>query len=602
MDLLHLTTLTVLIGSCWTDASFKNKIGNVSVDYYKGEFVMKFDGNVVESLKVKRSPRETVGEPWPLPQRYSTDKNKLFRLDPRSFIIFSRNISCDILEKAILRYRKIIFESASGDFYDNLQHTRSSPPFRTDNGDTSTTIPYLSVAIRHPCPDQIRDTSDESYSITIETNGAYLVASEVWGALRGLETFSQIVFMKNNEYYIKKTEIQDFPRFRHRGILMDTARHYINKDVILEILGAYHPSKIYTHEDIEEIIEFAKYRGIRVMPEFDVPGHSYSWGLGYPKLLTQCYKNGQPVPAFYGPMDPSKNETYAFLKKHFNEVFQVFKDRYVHLGGDEVPMDCWQSNPEVQQFVAKLLSNKSVSKLSKLSKYKMKNALKYFTDRLTNDLILMGRNRSEGIRFVMWEEVWRNKVPIPIDTIIQVWMGSIRELESVINSGHQAIYSSCWYIDHIPYGVHWPKYYGCDPGTAAKQGNEKMILGGEACLWSEFVTSETYISLLWPRASAVAERRGLKVGYINGPDYCLSDRKGEDNQKRSLMGFNSNGYIEMSNLSVLFRKNPFSFSCTNDLAIFSIMFTLSGTVIVVFVFGRKIKSIYRLLPKGGHSF
>lgn len=128
-----------------------------------------------------------------------------------------------------------------------------------------------------------------------------------------------------------------------RKSLFDFSKITLNKKLLngLFIKGAYDPYyHVYTQEVIKEIIEFARLRGIRVVPEFDSPGHTQSWGKSFPKLLTSCFDGKSPNGQF-GPIDPTNNFTYTFWKSFIKELVDVFPDRYLHLGGDEVDFTCW---------------------------------------------------------------------------------------------------------------------------------------------------------------------------------------------------------------------------------------------------------------------
>ena len=243
---------------------------------------------------------------------------------------------------------------------------------------------------------------DESYSIEISSSDHGQITSKtVWGALRGLETFSQLVYTVDNyngpqqKYHllINETTIYDHPRFPYRGLLLDTARHYLPVHIILanidamaynklntfhwhliddqsfpyvskhypdiHLHGSYTPNAIYTPEDVQEVIEYARMRGIRVIPELDTPGHTHAMARAYPNLLTPCYGGSPPRPlqpdypnhSEREVLNPMRNETYEFLKELYSEFKQTFPDQYIHLGMDEVFYSCWRSNPEIKAFM-----------------------------------------------------------------------------------------------------------------------------------------------------------------------------------------------------------------------------------------------------------
>ncbi|XP_041375318.1 uncharacterized protein LOC121388147 [Gigantopelta aegis] len=585
----------------------QRELGGFKLSWDWSDFSVTFDDYGAAELKVRRAPHATTGEPWPMPQYYIKKKKKVSKIDKDAFHFKIIAETCDIIEEGIRRYRKTILEDAVEDMYDNLQNAEGTTidnpasKYEQDVYRKAPVITSVDVKIHKPCSKYPSVESDESYDIKVKKGRASIMANEVWGALRGLETFSQLVWKgldgedpddrgKNANLYVRECVISDYPRFPHRGILIDSSRHFIFKEVIFDVLdameqnkmnvmhwhivddqsfpyqsevfpelskkGAFHPSFVYTQEDLREIIDYARFRGIRVMPEFDTPGHTYSWGLSRPELLTQCYQGSQIVKGYLGPIDPTKNSTYRFLKTLFSEVLNVFKDQYIHLGGDEVPLSCWSSNPDVVNFGLNLQKKESgLGATSNDQSYynslqlDIRKVYEYYVNRLIKDIHDIGKTKKDGIKFIMWQEVMNNDLQLPNDTIIEVWMGEMADVSRAIGMGYKVIYSTCWYLDRIEYGTKWTKYYQCDPAdnTFGYTIDEKMVLGGEACLWSEYVDNENLMTTLWPRASATAERlwsakdirdldtagsrlqehrcrmlsRGLSVSQISGPDYCL---------------------------------------------------------------------------------
>jgi len=309
-------------------------------------------------------------------------------------------------------------------------------------------------------------------------------------------------------------------------------------------LGAYggKQSLTYSPEDVQSVIKFAKLRGIRVIPEFDTPGHVTSWGVGYPQMVTQCYSNGKPN-GETGPLDPTNNETFFLLAKLYNEIASVFPDDYIHVGGDEVSFDCWQSNPVVQTWMQK----------RGWTDYAL---LEQFYEQQLIPIV-----QSTGKKYVVWQEIFDNGLKIDPRTIIDVWKDSPwqDELAKVTQAGFGAILSAPFYLNYLgdPYSggdddCHnvagdWCQYYQIEPlsftGTDAQK---KLVLGGEGCMWGEFSSDANVFSNTWPRAAAVAERlwsdatvrdvanmrdrlayftcelnrRGFRAQPVDGPSYC----------------------------------------------------------------------------------
>ncbi|XP_072310589.1 beta-hexosaminidase subunit beta isoform X1 [Eucyclogobius newberryi] len=464
------------------------------------------------------------GSLWPLPQKVNFSDVSL-KLSGVSFRIVdakesSAGASCGLLQNAYRRYFDYIFGGAK----------KQWPVKGRRTGDSE--LQELQVWITAPesdCDSYPTVFSNESYELTVAQSVAVLKAPKVWGALHGLETFSQLVYKDEfGSRNINVTTVSDFPRFAHRGILLDTSRHFLPLKVILANLetmamnkfnvfhwhivddpsfpylsktfpqlsqkGAYHPyTHVYTPADVKMIIEFARLRGIRVIPEFDTPGHTRSWGRGQPDLLTPCYSGSSPSGTF-GPVNPIVNTTYDFMAQFFKEISSVFPDAYVHLGGDEVDFTCWKSNPDIQAFMKQQGFGGDFTKLES-----------FYIQRL---LDIVGQT-NKG--YMIWQEVFDNGVKLKPDTIIHVWKGNRQqyqnEMAQVTSAGYHTLLSTPWYLNYITYGQDWQSHYKADPQDFKGTDKQKeLVIGGEACLWGEYVDGTNLTPRLWPRASAVAER------------------------------------------------------------------------------------------------
>ncbi|XP_047426479.1 beta-hexosaminidase subunit beta isoform X2 [Mugil cephalus] len=460
------------------------------------------------------------GSLWPLPQKVQISQIP-YKLSGSSFRIVDAQMSsagpsCILLQSAYRRFYEYIFAGAK----------KQQKNKRTGSSDLRELHVWI-TSTDSECDGYPKVTSDESYELSVDQPVAILKAPTVWGALHGLETFTQLVY--EDEYgakCINATSISDFPRFAHRGILLDSSRHFLPIKVLLANLetmamnkfnvfhwhivddqsfpylsrtfpqlsqqGSYQPyTHVYTPSDVKMVIEFARLRGIRVVPEFDTPGHTQSWGKGQKGLLTPCYSGSTPTGTF-GPVNPILNTTYEFMTQFFKEISSVFPDAYIHLGGDEVDFTCWKSNPDIQAFMKQQGFGNDYRKLES-----------YYIQRLLN--IVAATNKG----YLIWQEVFDNGVKLKPDTVVHVWIGSGSNVEmgNVTAAGYTTILSAPWYLDYISYGQDWQRYYKVEPlnfnGTEAQK---KLVIGGEACLWGEFVDATNLTPRLWPRASAVAER------------------------------------------------------------------------------------------------
>ncbi|KAM6202872.1 beta-hexosaminidase subunit alpha [Rhynchocyon petersi] len=460
---------------------------------------------------------------WPWPQYFETSEQRYavwpqnfnFQYDARS----AAQPGCAVLDQAFQRYRHLLFSTES--------HYVLGPKVKQNVAEKNTLVLYV---VTPGCNQFPTLESLENYTLTINENQCFLLAETVWGALRGLETFSQLIWRSaEGTLFVNKTEIIDFPRFPHRGLLLDTSRHYLPLSVILDTLdvmaynklnvfhwhvvddpsfpyesitfpqlsrkGSYNPAThIYTVQDVKEVIEYARLRGIRVVPEFDTPGHTLSWGAGVPGLLTPCYSGSQPS-GTYGPVNPILNRTYEFMSMFFLEISSVFPDFYLHLGGDEVDFSCWKSNPDIQAFMKMKGFGDDFKQLES-----------FYIQMLLSIVSAYGKG------YMVWQEVFDNKVKVRSDTIIQVWreeapVNYLKELEQITKAGFRALLSAPWYLNRITYGPDWKESYMVEPlAFEGSQEQKALVIGGEACMWGEYVDSTNLVPRLWPRAGAVAER------------------------------------------------------------------------------------------------
>jgi hexosaminidase len=362
-------------------------------------------------------------------------------------------------------------------------------------------------------------SEDESYRIDITRRQAMLSAPTVVGALRGLETLLQLLDADRNGYFFPGVQIDDRPRFPWRGLMIDSARHFQTMDVLKRNLDGMAAVKLnvlhwhlsedqgfrveskkfaklhqlgsdgnyYTQEQVKEIIAYARDRGIRVYPEFDIPGHSTSWLVGYPELGSAPgpYTIERRPGIFEPALDPTREEVYKFLDTFLGEMAALFPDDYLHIGGDENEGKQWDRNPAIQDFMKK----KGI---------KDNHALQaYFNTRLLK--ILQKHNK----KMIGWDEILQPE--LPKDVVIHSWRGTAALAEAA-RKGYDGILSNGYYIDLIqPASQHYvPDPLPADSTLTPEEA--KHVLGGEATMWAEWVNPETIDSRIWPRTAAIAER------------------------------------------------------------------------------------------------
>jgi hexosaminidase len=439
----------------------------------------------------------------PVPASFTFNSDRL-AID-QSFKVATRGHSDARLEAAIARFVKRLEGRTVLTF---------APGLAVDDQMTT-----LIVACDGPGQDIPSVSENESYRLDITDRQALLSAPTVVGAIRGLETVLQLLNSDRRGFFLPGIKLQDQPRFPWRGLLIDVGRHFEPMEVLKRNLDAMAALKLnvlhwhlsedqgfrveskkypklhqlgsdsnyYTQEQIKDLIAYARDRGIRVVPEFDIPGHSTSWLVGYPELGSAPgpYTIERRPGIFEPALDPTREEVYKFLDGFFGEMAALFPDAFLHIGGDENEGKQWDRNPAIQSFM-------------KTKGIKDNHGLQaYFNTRLLKIL------EKHGKKMIGWDEVLQPE--LPKDIVIHSWRGTAA-LADAARKGYDGILSNGYYIDLIqPASQH----YVVDPlpvDSTLTPDEARHVLGGEATMWAEWVTPETIDSRIWPRTAAIAER------------------------------------------------------------------------------------------------
>ncbi|KAL5720558.1 beta-N-acetylhexosaminidase [Ranunculus cassubicifolius] len=485
---------------------------------------------------------------WPKPVYLSWPQAQATYLSS-TFKIISPNHT--YLTPAVTRYTHLILTEH--------HHPVVTPTVNT----TGTTLQSLIITVID-LNSPLQHGVNESYALSVPINGssAYLKAQTVWGAMRGLETFSQLVWGDPSRVPIG-LYINDSPIFEHRGITLDTSRNYYGVTHILRTIeamsynklnvfhwhvvdshsfplvlpsepelagkGSYGPQMQYSPADVKKIVEFGFEHGVRVMPEIDSPGHTGSWAEAYPEIVTCANKFWLPPGTDWedrlaaepgtGHLNPLNPKTYQVLKNVISDVTTLFPENFYHAGADEIVPGCWKLDPTVQKFIS------NGTTLSELLEIFINTTLPYI-----NSL-----NRTA----VYWEDVILDPTvqvnPLmisPANAIMQTWNNGPNNTKLLVTKGYRVIVSSsdfyyldCGHGDFVgndssydtlgpvpknggswcgPFKT-WQTIYDYDITYGLNEAEAKLVIGGEVSLWSEQADETVLDARIWPRASAMAE-------------------------------------------------------------------------------------------------
>lgn len=383
---------------------------------------------------------------------------------------------------------------------------------------------------------------DETYSLLVNGDGVRLSGSE-WGVLRGLATLAQLL---GGDGVVGPLALEDAPRFCWRGLMLDVARHFIPLPDVLRTLDAMELVKLnvlhlhlsddqgfrfpsrryprltsaehYTREELERLVAAAADRGIRVVPELDVPGHVTCWLLAYPEWGNRPADPSRRFGVHRECLDPTNPEVLAAVTALFGELAEVFPDRCLHMGGDEVHPEWWSKDERIQAF----MQREGLDGVAALQAR--------FQREVAHAIDALGR------RAMGWDEVLH--AGLPQQTVIQAWRG-VTARDRALAGGHDCVLSAPYYVDlFYPAGLH----YGFDPAAPQQEllaledelerdprlahvaagiawtrqwreyrvdrlpDRSGRLLGAEACLWAELVNARLLDLRLWGRLPALAER------------------------------------------------------------------------------------------------
>ncbi|MFA7288915.1 MAG: family 20 glycosylhydrolase [Melioribacteraceae bacterium] len=480
----------------------------------------------------------------PMPENIQLNTGK-FLLDKDFTIVLNKNE--EKLFKAAQRNLKIITDR-SGVFLNN-----QFPLIEPANKGKSVVI-NISEDV------ELKLGIDESYQLVVSAEQIKIDAGNSFGAMHALSTLAQLLEVDENGYYFPYVTIKDKPRFQWRGLMIDISRHFEPIEVMKRNIDAMAAVKMnvlhwhltddhgfrietkslpklhelgsdglyYTHEQIKDVVNYAYERGIRVVPEFDMPGHATAWVVGYPELASA--PGPYPIERRWGifnpTLDPTNENVYKFLETFFTEMTQLFPDKYWHLGGDENNGKQWDSNPKIQEFM-------------KANNLKNNHALQnYFNVRL--DKILSKLNKT----MVGW---YTDEMPdISKDYIVQAWKGRTSLYETA-KKGYRSLISHGFYIDLVQSTEYHYNNDPIPPDSILTDEVKERILGGEATMWAEFVGPETIDSRIWPRTAAIAERL-WSPGSINDLDNMF------DRLDQVSLQLENYGLTHIKNIEMMLRR------------------------------------------------
>ena len=416
-------------------------------------------------------------------------------------------------------------------------------------------------------------TKEEMYELAILQEQVIIKARSVRGVVNAMQTLFQLLpLQKTTEINLPAGRITDYPRFAYRGMHLDVVRHMFPLDYIrkyidylafhklntfhwhltddqgwrIEILsypklnsvGSWRDSTLighfkdaparyehkryggyYTRAEVKEIIAYAAVRGITIIPEIDIPGHSRATITAYPELSTDP-TNKWGVASTWGMYNRVNNvlapnpATFTFLRTVFHEIADLFPSPYIHVGGDECSKMWWKQSAATQKFI-------------KDNKLKDEVALQtYFIEQVSKYL------KEKNKKVIGWHEIMEGK--LDTSTIVMNWANDAKAIEAA-GKGFNVIMTpgKPYYFDHFQskdpkdsLAIHGynplEEVYNYDlvPASIKQKGLAHKILGGQANVWTEYMEWSTKVDyMVFPRMTAVSESLWSQPALKNYNDF-----------------------------------------------------------------------------------
>ncbi len=404
--------------------------------------------------------------------------------------------------------------------------------------------------------DEKEDIPAEGYRLRVTNRGVTVTSKDHAGLFYGIQTLIQMMPSTSEsltQVSISHAEVNDYPRFRWRGLHLDVCRHFMPKEFVLKYLDYMAMHKLntfhfhltedqgwrieikkyplltqigsireetlvghgrsskeydgtphggfYTQEDIKEIVDYASKLYITVVPEIEMPGHALAALASYPYLgCTEAdYKVATRWGVFHDVMCAGKESTFEFIEGVLDEVLALFPSQYIHIGGDECPKTRWEECKLCQQRIV----DEGLKNEHELQSYFIQRVERYLN--------------SKGRKLIGWDEILEGG--LAPNAAVMSWRGEEGGIEAAKQSHYVVMTpgSHC-YLDHyqdspetepLAIGGFTPleKIYSYEPVPEALTSEEaKYIMGAQGNVWTEYMKSPSHVEyMVYPRAAALSE-------------------------------------------------------------------------------------------------